>query len=47
MAAESGFVLYWKVDEEKVIFKEEQKNILQLMLYENKEKSMFVSKAPR
>ena len=44
MAAESGFVIYWKVNEEKVIFKEEQKNILQIMLYDDKRKSLFVSK---
>ena len=44
VAAESGFVLYWKVDEEKVIFKEEQKNILQVMLYDDKRKSLFISK---
>ena len=45
VAAESGFVLYWKVNEEKVTFKEEQKNILQVMLYDDKKKSLFVSKA--
>ena len=45
VAAESGFVLYWKVNEEKVTFKEEQKNILQVMLYDNKRKSLFVSRA--
>ncbi len=44
VAAESGFVIYWKVDEEKVIFKEEQKDILQVMLYDDKRKSLFVSK---
>ena len=33
-----------KVDEEKVIFKEEQKNILQVMLYDDKRKSLFISK---
>ena len=45
VAAESGFVLYWKVNEEKVTFKEEQKNILQVMLYDNKRKSLFISRA--
>ena len=45
VASESGFVLYWKVKEEKVTFKEEQKNILQVMLYDSKRKSIFVSKA--
>ena len=44
IAAESGNVLYWKVDEEKVIFKEEQKDVLQLMLYDGKRKSLFISK---
>ena len=44
MAAESGFVIYWKVNDEQVIFKEEQKNILQIMLYDDKRKSLFVSK---
>ena len=32
------------MDEEKVIFKEEQKNILQVMLYDDKRKSLFISK---
>ena len=45
VASESGFVLYWNVKEEKVTFKEEQKNILQVMLYDSKRKSIFVSKA--
>ena len=45
IAAESGFVIYWKVEEEKVVFKEEQKNILQVILYADKKKSMYVSKA--
>ena len=44
IAAESGFVIYWKVEEEKVVFKEEQKNILQVILYADKKKSMYVSK---
>ena len=30
VAAESGFVIYWKVSEEAVIYKEEQKDILQV-----------------
>lgn len=44
IAAESGFVIYWKVKEERVHFKEEQRDILQLMLYDDKRKSLFVSK---
>ena len=36
IAAESGFVIYWKVAEEAVIFKEEQKDILQVsILFKN------------
>lgn len=30
VAAESGFVLYWKVADEAVVFKEEQKDIQQV-----------------
>ena len=44
VAAESGFVLYWKVEAESVIFKEEQRDILQVMLYDDKRKSMILSK---
>ena len=44
VAAESGFIIYWKVNEEAVIFKEEQKDALQLMLYNNRKKSLFISK---
>ena len=44
IAAESGNVLYWKVKEETVIFKEEQKDILQIMLYDDKRKTMIISK---
>ena len=47
----SNYIFYFgslctliKVDEEKVIFKEEQKNILQVMLYDDKRKSLFISK---
>ena len=44
VAAESGHVLYWNVKKEKVIFKEEQKNVLQAFLYDEKRKSLFISK---
>ena len=45
MAAESGYVIYWNVKEETVIFKEEQKNVLQIVLYDEKRKCLFVSKS--
>ena len=44
MAAESGNVLYWDVDEGKVVFKEEQKNILQLTFYDDEAHCLTVSK---
>ena len=44
ISAESGFVLYWDLSKEKVIYREEQKNILQVMLYENETKSAVVSR---
>ena len=45
IAAESGYVIYWKVKDESVVFKEEQKNILQAILYGENGKSLFVSKS--
>ena len=45
VAAESGFVIYWNVKEEKVIFKEEQKNVLQIILFDEKRKCLFISKS--
>ena len=44
ISAESGFVLYWDLNKEKVIFREEQKNILQVMLYAEESKSAVVSR---
>ena len=44
ISAESGFVLYWDLKAEKVIYREEQKNILQVMLFENETKSAVVSR---
>ena len=44
MAAESGNVLYWDVEEGKVVFKEEQKNILQLLFYDDEAHCLAVSK---
>ena len=44
IAAESGYVIYWDVEEETVVFKEEQKNVLQLLLYDDYKRSLFVSK---
>ena len=44
IAAESGNVLYWHVDEGKVVFKAEQKNILQLMFYDDEGHCLAVSK---
>ena len=44
IAAESGFLLYWDVQEGKVVFKEEQKNIQQLLFYEDETKCLTVSK---
>ena len=44
IAAESGNLLYWHVEEGKVIFKEEQKNILQLMFYDDEGHCLAVSK---
>lgn len=45
IAAESGFVIYWNVQEKVVIFKEEQKDILQVELFDEERKSLVVSKA--
>ena len=44
VAAECGYVLYWNVDDKSVIFKQEQKNILQVMMYAKESKSMVVSR---
>lgn len=44
IAAESGNVLYWNVGDESVIFKEHQKDILQMMTLEDWTKCIVVSK---
>eukprot|EP00095_Tigriopus_kingsejongensis_P001882 maker-scaffold70_size417918-snap-gene-3.18 protein:Tk01882 transcript:maker-scaffold70_size417918-snap-gene-3.18-mRNA-1 annotation:"leucine-rich repeat and wd repeat-containing protein kiaa1239-like" len=44
IAAESGLVLIWSVSQKVVLFKEEQKDILQVMFYEDEHKFMVVSK---
>ena len=44
IAAESGNVIYWNVETEKVMFKESQKDILQIMTYADWTKCMVVSK---
>ena len=43
LAGESGFVLHWKVKDKTVAFKDKQPNILEMMLFEDEEKSMVVS----
>ena len=44
IAAESGFVIYWDIELSKVMFKEEQKSIFQIMFYDEEERSMVVSR---
>ena len=44
IAAESGNVLFWKVKEEKVLFKQHQKDILQIMTFEDWTKCLVVSR---
>ena len=45
IAAESGYLLYWDVNKKEVIYKEEQKDIIQVMLFENDTKCLIVSKS--
>ena len=44
LAAESGNVMYWSVDDQVVIFKEEQRDILQVAFYEDERHCLVVSK---
>ena len=44
IAAESGFLIYWNIEKEKVIFKEEQKNIFQILFYQDETRSLVVSR---
>ena len=45
IAAESGYLLYWDVAKKEVIYKEEQKDIIQVMLFQNDTKCLIVSKS--
>ena len=49
ISAESGYAMYWQIDKEsqKVIFKEEQRNVLQIILYDEKKKGLFASKGKK
>ena len=47
IAAESGYLLYWDVAKKEVIYKEEQKDIIQVMLFENDTKCLVVSKSTK
>jgi WD40 repeat protein len=44
IAAESGYLIYWDISKKEVIYKEEQKDILQIMLFQNDTKCLVVSK---
>ena len=45
VAAECGFVLYWKLaDTQKVVFKEKQSDILQILMFDKEKKSLVVSR---
>ncbi len=44
LAAESGNVMYWSVDDQVVTFKEEQRDILQVAFYEDERHCLVVSK---
>ena len=44
ISAESGFILYWNIKEEVVIYREQQENALQLFLFEEDTKLMVVSR---
>ena len=43
IAAESGYLIYWDVAKKEVIYKEEQKDILQVILFEKDTKCLVVS----
>ena len=45
VSAESGSLIYWNVADRKVIFKERQTDMLQVMIYDNETKCIAVSKA--
>ena len=44
MFIKSGFVFYWDIESEKVIFKEEQKSVFQIIFYEKESRSLVVSR---
>ena len=44
LAAESGIVIYWHIDTQSVIFKEEQMNIFQIMFYEDENRCLVISR---
>ena len=44
IAAESGNVIYWKVATESVVYKEHQKDIMQIVMYDDETKCIVVSK---
>ena len=44
VAAECGYVIYWDAKDRKVLFKQEQRNILQVMLYAKESTTMVVSR---
>ena len=43
LSVESGFVIYWDLETQKVIYKDEQENVKQILLYNNERKSVVVS----
>ena len=45
ISAESGYVLYWNVAAKEVVYKEQQKDILQLLFFQNDTKCLVVSKS--
>ena len=44
VAIESGYVVYWNVPKSEVVFKDEQRNTLQILLYDEDKKCVFLSK---
>ena len=44
IAAESGYLIYWDISKKEVIYKEQQKDILQVKLFQNDSQCLVVSK---
>ena len=44
VAAESGDVLYWNMEERKVIFQETQPDVLQIFFYKNQTRCIAASR---